>query len=883
MKGKKLIWGLLPLSAAMILAACNNEVPTPSDSKEPTSSEVTPTTPSSEDPTPTPTPSSEEPREDVTHRAGLNKTLAEGAITRDYDERFDKVVEDFSGETILGETTGEKHEGYLRVVIDSNLDSFPVDTDPNKAFFKMASSAFDGDKTLLGQGAIHLKMRVTEGKLPLKNMVFGVRPGNDNNANVYKINMADALNEDAEKNPELTNEFQDISISLGDTIDDANTTFPGLEEKVLQYALGFHLMVKADANVSAVIEIGEVSFVKGETVTLIDDFKRDDVQGNASTGRVYWGPTDSNDALLVRKGVLLGENKAYTTPTLSDEQKALSHVVIAAQGDMSSSKVSVTFDDEASTVKTLEFKDLKAQGENAVVNVVDGLYSNIAIDLAAFNGPEGAKAKTIKIENTGKKALEISKVFMTSFQVPDLNKRYPAINTSTAVTFDDMNRVYNKGKFPSGGDGYTASSAEEQNIAAGINGLTSWSMADQISMSDGALNMPATEGYAEVSIDSQHVLENADYLVFSIGGEEGYDLNLFRFKMDGKEIWFNAANAMEGVKTYGDETYPSPYVKDGYTWYIVDLHYHDVAAKGSIELYYTGSKNIKIDSIFFANAFSASVDREKDITEIADKDLTDYSWVGNIHIAYKSDLFTFIVKGDGVATFESFRFEYNGGTLWLKDGVLKLLDEKGTPVDPTSLVPEEETRYYIDLTTTGFGATGNDYAHMHIGGGFTGKVTITKIGTARKGVFTQGNAKTEVPLTAAWAYCGGQNPVTVDVKQMYLHISGDGTNNLSQFRVLQLRDGKNVGEVWAKDKALLKDVEGNPIDINAMIGEEGIDVIMDYEGVDLDVKAGDELGFHITGIAEGKLTFEAGKAFAYEYSSKLALDSYNQTLVTPAE
>lgn len=119
MKSKKIIWAFLPLSAAMILASCGTNEPTPEPSSEtPTTSEVG----ASELPPSSETESHE--GEIITHRQGLNKTLAEGAVTRAFDQRFDVSVEDFSGDSLNGTSSAEIHKGFLREVVDSNLDSF---------------------------------------------------------------------------------------------------------------------------------------------------------------------------------------------------------------------------------------------------------------------------------------------------------------------------------------------------------------------------------------------------------------------------------------------------------------------------------------------------------------------------------------------------------------------------------------------------------------------------------------------------------------------------------------------------------------------------------------------------------------------------------------
>lgn len=881
MKGKKLIWVALPVSVMMILAACGGDKTDPSSTSA-SSSDVT----SSVTPTPSSTPTTESSssvQDPVTHRAGLNKTLAEGAVTRAYDERFDKEVEDFSGASLLGTTTGTQHNGYLRVIADSNLDSFPQT--PGSAIFKCATATFGGDKTLMGQGSVHFKMRVTEGKLDLKNLIFGVRCSDDSDAHTYEINMASALNSDGETNPALTSEFQDINISLGDTIDDANTVFPETTLKVLQEAVGFHLYCKADAELSAVVEIAEVSFVKGEATTVIDDFARNQISGNKN---VYWGPTDCVDAVLIRKGINLAKDKSYTTPVLTEAQRGLTHLVLSAQGDLSGAKVAVTYDDASATVKELPFASLKAKGTNAVANAVDGVYSDLAIDLSTFNGPTDANVKTIAITNTGDKVLEISNVFMTSFEEPQLDKRYPLINTETAVTFDNFNRTYNVGNFPSGAAGYDASAQEEQNISAGINGITSWSMADKISMKDGTLNLPATgEGYAEVSVDSSHIMEGAQYLVFSIKGEEGADLSLFRFAMGGKTIYFNAAHAMEGVKTYGDDTYPSPYTTEsGFTWYIVDLDYEGVVAKNSIKIYYTGAKAIQIDSVFFAESFMAY---DQDVTEVENpqaQDLSGYKYVGGKKASWKSDYFTFTVSGDGTATFASLRFAYNGAERWIDKnnpkGPVDVFDSNGILVNATDKIPEEETQYYVDLSA--YPTSGDGYVHFHAGdASCSGSMTVTSYGFAKNGYITTANVEKTVELDpntdSGYMYVSGWT-ATNEAKAMFIHLTGDNTNDLSLFRVEQQRDGAKVGEFWANAKPLLKNVDGTAFDITTKIDSEGVDVVLDLEAAGMTVEVGDTIHFHMNAIAAGTITFNAALAASDYMPTNLIISNYDQTFPT---
>lgn len=891
MKGKKLIW-LLPLSAAMLLAGCNP------GTDEPASSDVTPTT--SETPTPssseTPTPSSSEAstsEEDVTHREGFNHSLAEGAVTRSYDERFDKIVEDFSGETPSGTTTGTLHNGVLREVVDSNLTSFQNSSDA--AIFKMASSTFEGDKTILGQSSVGFKMRVIEGKLPIKDLILGIRGGDG--IPVYPVSLSNAIDPDGEKLPELTNEFQDILIDVGASVNDENAVYEGTTTNVLTNAIGFHLYVKGDAKVSAVVEIEEVYFVKGADKTSIDKFDRDTL---SKSPNVYWGPTDCADALFVKKGVKLGKDQNYTTKEFDEEEKSYSHIVLNAMGDLSGASVSVTYDDEASTVKTLPFASLKAQGDKAVVNAIDGAYSDLAIDLTAFEGPEGAKVKKVSLTNAKDAELQIGRVFLTNFQVPDLNKRYPSINTETAVTFDNFNR-----NFSSLSDNWDASSADEKNVAAGINGFVSYKNGDKISTSDGHLNLPGTVGddYDEVTIGSTHVLNNAQYLVFSIKGEEGYDLNNFRIEMNGKAaLYFNSALAMEGVKTYGDETYTSPYVTaDGFTWYIIDLAQNDRTASDLLAIYYTGEKAIQIDSIFYANGWSVADVRDGSAnTAELSLNAKDGTYAGNAGPSTYAKYFAFSVKGDGEkATLHSFRVQHNGGDYqWIKDGKIDVYDSTGKKVNGDTVIPAEGETYYVDITSDAFSKTGDGWSHLFLGmQDEEGSVTLEKIFMASDGYAFASKAAFEATgNNDNYGYCGGWD-VTAHADRLMFTVSADKTCDLANFRV----EKAGSAPIFASNvPGMLKNLDGTNFDLTSKIGgpntgtdndgnpvDETVTVILDLKVAGIDLQKGDVIHFH-NDIASGKtMKFGAATAYSDDYPVAAALANYNQvwavTPATPAE
>ena len=881
MKGKKIL-SLLCLSAAMLLASCNPATPSSSTSEvppAPSSSEVPPEPSSTSEVPPDSTSSSEDKDDQIAHREGLNKTIAEGAVTRTYDERFDKIVEDFSGETLLGTTDGEQHKGFLREVVDSNLESFQ--NSPDVAIFKMASPAFGGDKSLIGNSVINIKMRVAEGNLALKDLILGIRPSNDKDANVYPISLADAVDGDQEKLPELSDEYQTLSISVGESIGDEDTLFPGTDLKVLSAAVGFHLYVKSDANVSAIVEIAEVSYSKGDATTIIDDFSRSTLTGNPN---VYWGPTNANaaDVVLVRKGVALNEGKKYTTPDFTDDQKKYGHLVIDALGDLSGATIDVAYDDTASTVKSLPFASLKAKGDQAVVNTVDGAYAPLAIDLSTFAGPEGAKVKNVTIKNSGKKELQIANVFLTDFEEPQLDKKYPHINTSTAVTFDNFER-----NIASLDDNWDNSAADERNVNAGINGFVSYKNGDKISTSGGALHLPATaEGdWDEVTIGSQHTLKDAQYLVFSIKGEEGVDLNGFRFIMKGSSdaLWFNSAMAMEGVKTYGDENISSPYTtEDGYTWYVIDLHYHNLPAADQMDIYYSGSKAISISSIFYANSFSAVPVRDGTVpaTAAAGADLSGYVYGGDVGPAMGAKYLGFTIKGDGTATLKSFRFTRNKKEFWIKDGAV-VYDSTGRTVTKDEVIPEDGETYYFDLTDLDFGDGDEGWAALHMGGfdGSTGTVTLEKLFVAAAGSSFDSFGPSDVTSdTGGWAYCGGW-AVTAHTDWIKLKISGNGKSDLSNFRFTYGPDDNHLTEYWGKDYAgMFKDADGNALDLTQKIQDETT-VIIDLSVPGISPEKGEMMHLHNSATeaeAGWNLKFAQATAYSEEVPYGTALSSYSE-------
>ena len=109
---------------------------------------------------------------------------------------------------------------------------------------------------------------------------------------------------------------------------------------------------------------------------------------------------------------------------------------------------------------------------------------------------------------------------------------------------------------------------------------------------------------------------------------------------------------------------------DGYVLYIIDLKASNIEGiTDCLDMYYTGSAILKIDSIFFADEYEVLEEVEgyveaKDSTTLG----KDASYMGNTSINKASRYVSITLTGDGTATLESIRFTFNGEEFWIKDG-----------------------------------------------------------------------------------------------------------------------------------------------------------------------------------------------------------------------
>ena len=653
MKNKKLL--TLLIAGGMLLAACGG------------GGKKTPT------PTPTPTPSVTP----VAHQDPFVRNVEEGTLLRSYNEQFDVMVDDFSSENLKGELDGERNQGVLRVLVDSETGEGEFPNSPDAAIYKTASAAFDAARPDI----VGFKMRkVGAGTLSIGDLILGSR--GDDAFNVYEINLGEAYDSDNELLPELTNEWQDIEVDFGNTIEDDTTEYELKDGgasgvRVLDKMVGFHLYADADADISQVIEIAEVYTIKGVTKTVVDVFDHPTVDKNPSFAP-YWV---NSTGFVVRKGVNI-EDGSYEV-ALPAEAAGYENLVLELNGDGST---------------------LKVNGKDAPLNVVNGAFHDFVLNLAEAEIELG---ETVKLEST--KELNVSAIFVSNLQEKEAATEYPVIDIENRVVFDDFERE--QASFTDNWD--TASTADYKPDTISV--ALSYSNGNLASVHDGSLFVQQPEGYVNVKEANGVAAHPLQYLVVVAKGSiEGFRLA----SEPANAMWSHDWLAGPGLKSIPTDLDSYPYQYNGYVHYIIDLEEmgSDIGSSDFIDMYFNNA--VEIDSIYFARK-AANYGEVKDTLTGTNPDLSGWAYLGWAYLggAYQLDLH---IEGEG--NLRSLRFVDDDGEYWFKDN--KIIGLDGQPISDTlSFDAEHPLDISIDVAKTGFVSEG---VHLHSGGfdGSTGSITL---------------------------------------------------------------------------------------------------------------------------------------------------------------
>lgn len=805
---KSLLFVSISLVALLGITSCNNNS-NDSSSTSPVSSSTTVTS-STTNPSSTTTPASSSSSttpsgfEDDTPKP-TEENLPEGTVVRDYNPAFDTMVDDFSGETSTGtlSDTGATYQSkpYLKVALHSKWDEGitsdserMVPTTPDRAIYKMATGTYD----LVSMDAIGFRVRLAKGSTPiaLSNLIFGCR-GADT-VQVYPINLANAVDADSSPLEEIGYEYKDLMISVKNSVDDnvmyANPDGTASSLQVTSTMLGFHLYATGDFKGD--IEIEEVFAIKGSTRTVIDNFNRATV-GNGLENAYWAGSTGTIEGrrAVINEGGSYKVSKADATPA--------ANVALSVKGDSTGLTVTPVKanDDEGTAVAWSELKDSEGK---ALPTILKNTYASYVVDIEKSG--LGSDVVGVKLSSTTE--VSVNKVFLTDL-VDVVAQDYPAIER-TGV-FDNFNRTQNS--FTSDWD---ASATDPIVVNAGLNGCVSYNGAELISIGNGALKLGATDDYINFVEGSKTGVEGAKYLVFRMKTEG--TLDNFRIMVDNmsQPVYFNDWYAAPG--TLSKDT---PYVDStsGYSLYVIDLEESGLGSmKDQITFFYTGTADLFIDEVFYANDMSRETEvvsaklNEADL--VADFSTGDYVYVGNCYVG-DSDIVAVTLKGDGETTLEAIRFELGGKQAWFKDGIV---DVHGDLIDYTTALPTEDVTYYIPLRANGL-EKGDGTLHIHAGAynGIKGSLTITALGTYNYVPNTKVvMAENKEVSNNAYNYICGNDGHIAGPKYLTMVVTGD----LSTMRI----EDAAGNEWWAKDgKIILAD--GSVLDASTPFAEETTIVI----------------------------------------------------------
>lgn len=834
---KSLLFVSISLVALLGITSCNNNS-NDSSSTSPVSSSTTVTS-STTNPSSTTTPASSSSSttpsgfEDDTPKP-TEENLPEGTVVRDYNPAFDTMVDDFSGETSTGtlSDTGATYQSkpYLKVALHSKWDEGTtsdsermVPTTPDRAIYKMATGTYD----LVSMDAIGFRVRLAKGSTPiaLSNLIFGCR-GADT-VQVYPINLANAVDADSSSLEEIGYEYKDLMISVKNSVDDnvmyANPDGTASSLQVTSTMLGFHLYATGDFKGD--IEIEEVFAIKGSTRTVIDNFNRATV-GNGLENAYWAGSTGTIEGrrAVINEGGSYKVSKADATPA--------ANVALSVKGDSTGLTVTPVKanGDEGTAVAWSELKDSEGK---ALPTILKNTYASYVVDIEKSG--LGSDVVGVKLSSTTE--VSVNKVFLTDL-VDVVAQDYPAIER-TGV-FDNFNRTQNS--FTSDWD---ASATDPIVVNAGLNGCVSYNGAELISIGNGALKLGATDDYINFVEGSKTGVEGAKYLVFRMKTEG--TLDNFRIMVDNmsQPVYFNDWYAAPG--TLSKDT---PYVDStsGYSLYVIDLEESGLGSmKDQITFFYTGTADLFIDEVFYANDMSRETEvvsaklNEADL--VADFSTGDYVYVGNCYVG-DSDIVAVTLKGDGETTLEAIRIELGGKQAWFKDGIV---DVHGDLIDYTTALPTEDVTYYIPLRANGL-EKGDGTLHIHAGAynGIKGSLTITALGTYNYVPNTKVvMAENKEVSNNAYNYICGNDGHIAGPKYLTMVVTGD----LSTMRI----EDAAGNEWWAKDgKIILAD--GSVLDASTPFAEETT-IVIDLVATGLSNNV--QIHIHNGGAVDTTVTFKS--------------------------
>lgn len=758
--------------------------------------------------------------------------VPETYVPWEFDEKADVMVDDFYEDkdqrTLSGDYTDS---GFSYAELD-----VAASTDAEGALYKYASASEKNNSEII------LEVNISE-SVDLSKLMFNVRGGGTGTVDAWSndpLCILETINSDGETNSEIKKgEWVTIRISVPNSFSDA--TYSQGSPTVSTLGFAFY---NTDATNEGTILLRKVSVDQ----TVIDDFNRE--TGNPPN--CYWA---GYTGTIIERNATLGKENEGTYTYSNGSVLTKANPVIRVKGDLSGMSLALVASDGTVGVYK-SFNELKDWNNEALPTSRD-TFTDVAISLenSGFNGEFAG----ISIKSTTE--ISIKKFYVSDCEIRETNYSLPTLDLENASLFNDFNITQ------AGGSWNTAyGEAPEALKEHGISYATTYANSQGVSLDGNNLVLPVTDAeYGHIFFGLTNDCLIKDYFVLSVKASAA-DLNDFRLVWyDGQTpLYYNSAVATYGISTSVAMEHNYEYRDGEYTWLIFDLAENNLDTsrmKGELHFYWGGnSEDILIDQAFYADAKSDDSNDLSfiDIGDSAGKTITPtqyvYAYGGKVNPLTKYFNFKVTATEDN-ASLESFRIEFNGQTLYLKDAAL--LDPSGNPISALTLKAGESQEVMVDFEKSGFDITKGGDIHLHFGGveglTLTGsfKIDLVKASVPNSFKLNSGDIVFNEVIDGGYNYLGGMD-VNSSVVSRYLKLVINAPaaveNALSTFRIGFDNAG---GTRWISENAegQLLSSSGEPFSTDLVEGDNVY--YIDLKASNIDLRKLSTLHFHYGGIESG--------------------------------
>lgn len=649
---------------------------------------------------------------------GLALTALADEATKEhlFNAKYDAVFEDFDradvSDTVKAEAGVDLGERpFMRVTYTALSEDASAEARSGQ-IYKQGSQSLEQVKD---GGTISITMRAPEGDVTLSELNFGVR-GIDKEEQVFVKNFTLLKDDEAQPLPELTAEWQTYVISFANSFED-DDMYPNSTTSVVGAnsvpMLGLHLF--ALPGETGTLDIASVAYSTTGAEGVLNAFtgsdKVDETAKN-SNPETWWA--GSSTGYIVKRAVkMTGGSFTVVKENAVGDYK---YAVVEAEGDVEHLKIAST-----------------ADGTNWGEPVAFDGYS------VALTGSE--KGFKFLYDGNDENGVTVKRIYLTNLKAGTPATAVPVIKAESVTVLEDFS-VAEKGFVK-----YEEMTPTPEFALAGLDYRLSYSNGDKVEVKDGNLVFDATNLPSGEYINFKFKSKNAafgKYVVLKMKAEDGATFDGFRFALGNPEDQLGAPrwkhHLMAGVEFPSallDES--NPYTTDDGWYYVVaDIEESGFGVSETgysiVDLYYSGTGRMLIDSIFFADELevpNVEKDTECNTHEVNYDGIStegyNHSWLEVADPLGTATTLSFDItaKSDDFDV-TSLRLQFGGnGVFWATEnaeGTLKTVD--GKMLSELTYTKDVPTHVVIDFEKSGIsGSFGVVDVHM----GMMKAYTITNI------------------------------------------------------------------------------------------------------------------------------------------------------------